>query len=276
MVAKSTKRLGVGATASTTSKDAITEADWTKFGKKKILSVGKNRIDEDDVVGGTNDDQESSSDEEEGRTSAVKERKRKVQNVHKEAADGAAVDVPSSKKKKKGKKERAAAAATSVDTSNANNSTDKIDATEKEVVAKETDATDEGERKKTKRKKSRSKQKNIRKDNRSETDRPSYLNHGSSGYAGRPLTNATKEKLGLNKEKDDVKFSLKKDNVVQSDVNNNEEGTDTGTLEHSASKREESNELSKIGDCVVGEIVQKTTDAESTKRKKPRKKFKNC
>ena len=278
MVAKNT-RLGVGATASTTSKGAIAEADWATFGKKKILSVGKRRDDEDDGIHGSNNiDHESSSDEEEGRTSAVKERKRKVQTVYKEAADRAVLDAPSSKKKKKGKKERALATATSVDESNDNNNNGKTDTTKGENIAKDADANDEGERKKTKRKKSRSKQKNIRKDNRSETDRPSYLNHGSSGYAGRPLTNATKEKLGLNKEKENVKFSSLKTDKMPTDTNINAEGTANNNTEDDGANhtREESNELSKIGDCVVGEIVQNITHTESAKRKKPKKKFKNC
>jgi hypothetical protein len=49
-----------------------------------------------------------------------------------------------------------------------------------------------------KRKKTRSKQKNIRRDNRSDTDKPTHLQVGSKEYKGRPLTAETKAVLGMN------------------------------------------------------------------------------
>jgi len=48
-----------------------------------------------------------------------------------------------------------------------------------------------------KRPKTRSKQKNIRKDNRPDDEKPSYLHKNSSDFAGRPLTQQTKAILGL-------------------------------------------------------------------------------
>ena len=55
---------------------------------------------------------------------------------------------------------------------------------------------------KRKRRKIRSRQKNIRKDNRSVVEKPSHLIPGSNNYQGRPMTQATREKLGLRKTGD--------------------------------------------------------------------------
>ncbi len=50
---------------------------------------------------------------------------------------------------------------------------------------------------KKKRRKVRSRQKNIRKDNRSAEEKPAHLIPGSRNYKGRPMTQATREKLNL-------------------------------------------------------------------------------
>jgi hypothetical protein len=275
MVARTAKRLGVGATASaTTKKDAV--ADWTKSGKKKILSIGKRRSahsDDEDAaaIDGTNKDaNDSSSDEEEGRTSAVKEKKRKIHHVNNETSDTAA-EVQKSKKKKKGKKERNAQGA--ADESNTNSTADN----EAEVKADKSEVNNgDFEQKKHKRKKTRSKQKNIRKDSRSESERPSYLNAGSSGYAGRPLTKATKEKLGLSTaQKKEVRASSgsnKNNTQTASDIQEIPNNEDGATAEHRSTN--EGSALSKIGDCVVGELV--VGSEKKSQLKKLRRKFKNC
>jgi len=161
-----TKRSGVG---STKMQDNISE-DWTKFGKRQILSIGNNKkrhnqqhddIEEDDNIDIGND---SSSDEEEGRTSAVREKKKrkvvaKVSSTHQidvatiTTTDGiqgvdSTVDIISTtntkkKKKKKGKKERAKDNKdTSTEQQSLNeNTTDAQQSIAKEVAASE-DAVD--------------------------------------------------------------------------------------------------------------------------------------
>jgi len=66
---------------------------------------------------------------------------------------------------------------------------------------------------KRKRRKVRSRQKNIRKDNRSADEKPAHLIRGNHNYQGRPMTQATREKLNLpppNKSKHRTNFSNQK------------------------------------------------------------------
>ena len=63
-------------------------------------------------------------------------------------------------------------------------------------------------RPKKRRKKVRSRQKNIRKDNRPLEQRPEHLRPGHTAYKGRPLSAATKEKMGLPPNKEQVKEQL--------------------------------------------------------------------
>lgn len=218
MLTKKPSRLGVGAAAATF--ENLSE-DWTKSVKKQILSVGKKRRHEDyvddndgdDAIGFGND-KNSSSDEEEGRTTAVKERKKKKVRpdfVPPVSTDIALVveDIPTTtksptndtktKKKKKGKKERA--------------QEQQVEDAKKEEVAVPTSTTTASEKvlntannnsqinsssnKKRKRKKVRSRQKNIAKDNREVNKKPSHLVLGRADYAGRPLTQTTRDKLGI-------------------------------------------------------------------------------
>ncbi|KAL7528411.1 hypothetical protein ACHAXR_002435 [Thalassiosira sp. AJA248-18] len=131
MAAKNASNLAVRASSSGGQNNNISQ-DWTRFGKKQILSIGNKKgqrihdgEDDDDIVGGiadAGDENHSSSDEEEGRTSAVKEKKRKIRRPtpvvaraavvvgtnKDDSADGVVELAPSKKKKKKkGKKERA-------------------------------------------------------------------------------------------------------------------------------------------------------------------------
>ena len=96
------------------------------------------------------------------------------------------------------------------------------------------------------------------------------MNVGSAGYAGRPLTKATKDKLGLgnkHRENDGPDSSIAQDNTEDTVVAVN--NTDT------EKKEEDTGELSKIGDCVVGEVIApKEVDSDRMK-KKPKRKFKN-
>ena len=172
-----------------------------------------------------NDD--SSSDEEDGgRTSAIKERKKKkclrppppppdiasmIANAKHEVESASSRQ----KKKKKGKKERIKDSSSSNtivnaltninDAVNNNTKTNQVD----DIDNNKNDATiidavdssginnnnNNSTTKKRYKKKIRSRQKNIRKDHRSVSDRPPHLLIPGGG--GRPLTHATKQKLGL-------------------------------------------------------------------------------
>jgi len=223
MVAKTGSRLGVGAVSSTSasSSEANVSEDWTKNIKKQILSVGKKRSyvadygDDDDAGGLDNGYNSSSDEEEEGRTTAVKERKKKKArqtDVTPVLTDGDAVVVEeahpitdtvttkSKKKKKKGKKERAQEqqpqAAQDVEDATATttpNDTEQNTTT----TAVEPGNTGSNNNTKRKRKKVRSKQKNIAKDNRTANEKPSHLVLGRADYSGRPMTQTTKDKLGI-------------------------------------------------------------------------------
>jgi hypothetical protein len=203
--------------------------NWTRFGKRQILSIGSKKRhlhhdDDDDDPVRRNDD--SSSDEEDGgRTSAIKERKKKkslrpppppaaivsmIANAEHEVESASS----RKKKKKKDKKERikdSSSSSTIVnaltninDAVNNNTKTNQVD----DIDNNKNDATiidavdssginnnNNSTTKKRYKKKIRSRQKNIRKDHRSECDRPQHLSIPGGG--ARPLTHATKQKLGL-------------------------------------------------------------------------------
>jgi hypothetical protein len=231
MVAKKGSRLGVGAVSSTSasSSDANVSEDWTKNIKKQILSVGKKRAyvadygDDDDACGLDNGYNSSSDDEEEGRTTAVKERKKKKArqtDVTHVLTDGDAlvveeanpitstiasdtVTTKSKKKKKKGKKERAQEQQpqpSQDDVEDANATTTTPNDTEQNTTTTAVEPGNTGSNKnntKRKRKKVRSKQKNIAKDNRTANEKPSHLVLGRADYSGRPMTQTTKDKLGI-------------------------------------------------------------------------------
>jgi len=165
-----TKLSGVGSSRTKTQQQNNISEDWTKFGKRQILSIGNKKrhhnqqvdIEEDDNI----DVGESSSDEEEGRTSAVREKKKrkvvaKVSSTHQtdvstitttdgvEGVDSTVNDIipntKKKKKKKKGKKERAKDnnnKDTSIEQQSLDNenTTDAQQSVAKEVVASDEDA----------------------------------------------------------------------------------------------------------------------------------------
>jgi hypothetical protein len=59
------------------------------------------------------------------------------------------------------------------------------------------DAEPDGKGRKRKRTKTRSKQKNIRKDKRTQDQRPAHLRVGSDGFSGRALTEETRKRMGI-------------------------------------------------------------------------------
>lgn len=263
-----------------TGKDNVSE-DWTRFGKKQILSIGKKKqqihdeVDEEEVDG-----HYSSSDEEEGRTSAVKEKTKKVRspapvvkNLAGEDNEVVVAEVsslaPSKKKKKKGKKERAKEIEARVDP-------DVRDADAPGAAANDTSKKSNDDTKiKRKRKKTRSRQKNIYKDNRTTDDKPSHLVLGGESYGGRAMTQETKKKLGLEtKTKSKArrpnrpsasdafdsgdwigedKPSEKVDNDGVEDEKNAGESVPSKETEP---KLAEGRNLTRIGDCIVDRDAQ--------------------
>lgn len=178
--------------------------DWTRFGKRQILSIGSKKRhlhhdDEDDDVADpvTRNDDTSSDEEDGGRTSAIQERKTKRMRpppspaiVSTIANTEHEVESASSSRKKKKKKK-----AVNNDTkTNQVDDTDNIKNDAKIDGVVDSSGNNISTKKRYK-KKVRSRQKNIRKDHRAESDRPQHLIVPGGG--GRPLTHATKQKLGL-------------------------------------------------------------------------------
>ena len=261
--------------------------DWTAFGKKQILNVGKRQRLAHDADEDSGDGNVSSSDEEEGRTSAVRERKaKKSPNVtmSKSANVSQSYDRtgqladetpnPEKKKKKKGKKERARELGSQAESRTGEK---KEEETGVSTKAERDDAEEDGipGRNKRKRKKTRSRQKNIRKDNRSIESRPSHLNRGSAEYTGRPLTHETKKKLGI------ARMDQKQTSEAFGGNWANEK-PETGVVDRNTQDRrqsvpEDANEaLTMIGDCVVSNEPPAISESKAAKPKSKRKrKFKN-
>lgn len=199
--------------------------DWTRFGKRQILSVGKKKEalrynDDDDELA---DGYHSSSDEEDGRTAAGKEKKKKKisiktvkQNGMVNAAEtmGHSPKAKSTEKKLKTKKKKKKSNSTQADNTSvteqdamgsiesAQSNFTQLDACvdndikDGATTVNEVPQNDETMNKK-KRKKIRSRQKNIRKDHRAENAKPSHLIVGTNEYCGRPMTKETRQKLGI-------------------------------------------------------------------------------
>ena len=332
LVAKKGSRLGVGAVSATSasSSEANVSEDWTKNIKKQILSVGKKRSyvadygDDDDAGGLDTGYNSSSDDEEEGRTTAVKERKKKKArrtDVTPVLTDGDAlvveeeeanpitstiasdtVTTKSKKKKKKGKKERAQEQQPQAvqDAENATvTTTTTPNDTEQNTTTTAVEPSNTGSNKnntKRKRKKVRSKQKNIAKDNRTANEKPSHLVLGRADYSGRPMTQTTKDKLGI-KTKLKVKSNkaAKLDDAFESgewvgeaglkggnvaDVNK-AKPADNGDNNHDIREptekpQKEEGSLKKIGDCIVSMNNDDTGEPMTKKKKKSKKKkYKN-
>ena len=279
--------------------------DWTRFGKRQILSVGgkkrhRHHDDDDELLAddaAAGGDGSSSDEEDRGRTSAVRERKRRTQpppaasNAMAGAAasaranDEASADVaasasaaPSKKKKKKGKKERVKEGSTEVEPSR-----EEMVATDLPTDAKIGDVDDDvgkddgrnrdgdpkievntSDKKKRWRKKVRSRQKNIRKDHRAVADRPPHVVSG-----GRPLTEATRQKLGLQTTTtNDAESTVDLSSAIDGTFDSGRWVGDGGETAHTADDGERGGvnsskevkpktsarrtTLTKVGDCIVG------------------------
>ena len=225
------RRGGVG--TSTDVDDASKKLLSSDALSKKILNVGRKRRsrednvdddeeDEDYIDGGdhgVNDDDDEMIDG--GRTNIVE--KSTLSKKGKSAAGSSdkltndQVIVGSKNPKKKlGKKERqrqkqqeeTSAAATQVEVFEpvAENSAHEQDDETRDSAANDTkdsaglithNNTEKYPGAKKKRKKVRSRQKNIYKDNRTKDEKPAHLTRGNPNYQGRPMTEATREKLNL-------------------------------------------------------------------------------
>ena len=200
---------------------------------KKILNVGRKRRsrednvdddeeDEDYIDGGdhgVNDDDDEMIDG--GRTnivekSALSKKGKSVAGSSDKLTNDQAMVGSKNPKKKLGKKERqrqkqqeeTSAAATQVEVFEpvAENSAHEQDDETRDSAAEDTkdsaglithNNTEKYPGAKKKRKKVRSRQKNIYKDNRTKDEKPAHLTRGNPNYQGRPMTEATREKLNL-------------------------------------------------------------------------------
>ena len=279
--------------------------DWTRFGKRQILSVGKKkealRYNDDDDELAVDDGYHSSSDEEDGRTAAGKEKRRKTQSKvttkHSGTNDAEGnVDVTSSRgptvqsieKKKKPKKNKTSIASTEMElgamgtnASDQSNIEKNLDASVDDRIKKGTtiineDPQNEETATKKKRKKIRSRQKNIRKDHRAENDKPSHLIVGTNEYCGRPMTKETLQKLGIQSTAKKSAKSRATSDAFDSGEWVGDNQTD-GTIDDDDIDEKESipevkvsasatRTLTKIGDCLVNDDAKLDIVVDGTSR----------
>ena len=269
--------------------------DWTRFGKRQILSVGKKkealRYNDDDDELAVDDGYHSSSDEEDGRTAAGKEKKRKAQSkvTTKHSgmnADEGIVDVASSsgptahEKKKKSKKSKPSTemelGAMGTDAADHLHVAKEFDAGVDDNLIVNKDPQNEETATKKKRKKIRSRQKNIRKDHRAENDKPSHLIVGTNEYCGRPMTKETRQKLGIQSTAKKSAKSRATSDAFDSGEWVGDNQTD-GTIDDDDIDEKESipevkvsasatRTLTKIGDCLVNDDAKLDIVVDGTSR----------
>ena len=213
------RRGGVGATttgqSSNRSSDVLGQ-QVLKVGRKRFRSGDHQGDDENgedryDNRHALDDDLDDEDGLDTGRTGIVKKSAPKKSKLATTDASHLQPPVTTNKKRKLGKRERSRVqqqqqqqqqqnqdlsqkgVATEVAPTSTNTVGDPF------VVNITTDTTANTNKNPTKRKrrKVRSKQKNIRKDTRALNERPAHLIPGTSNYQGRPLTQATREKLHL-------------------------------------------------------------------------------
>jgi hypothetical protein len=154
-----------------------------------VLKVGRKRSRD----GGDDDsdrefyDDDDDDELEAGRTAIAKEDKKKIKDL-----DQVVIESQKKGKKKRGKKERQQQNQVNIEPADVHvpSSTENPgDSTT------EANTTTKNQKPQRKRKKVRSKQKNIRKDHRTMPEKPGHLIPGNPNYQGRPLTQATRERL---------------------------------------------------------------------------------
>merc|ERR1712238_7848 len=186
---------------------------------KQILNVGRKRsreenVDDDGVNNdhGVDDDHDDDEEMNGGRTNIVG-----VLSLEENKSGSPTILIngdlignhtKKSTKKKLGKKERQQQRQKEEETTTPTKNSaqlEKIQISPEDTALKISISSDVGKTGKTtsnkpskrKRRKVRSRQKNIRKDNRSVDDKPAHLIPGNNDYQGRPITQATREKLNL-------------------------------------------------------------------------------
>eukprot|EP00539_Tryblionella_compressa_P004348 CAMPEP_0178751524 /NCGR_PEP_ID=MMETSP0744-20121128/10572_1 /TAXON_ID=913974 /ORGANISM="Nitzschia punctata, Strain CCMP561" /LENGTH=368 /DNA_ID=CAMNT_0020405175 /DNA_START=201 /DNA_END=1308 /DNA_ORIENTATION=- len=209
LAAKGKARRGVGNTV-------LVHSKASSLLTQRFLKLGKNRSrdhhdDDDDASNVAEKDNEDDDDDEFdiGRTAIAESRKKQV-NKDSNPKQQHQQDTEATKKMKRklGKRERQSQAsktthsdekAPSEPTHNQSLAAGGGDATDScPVEPTDVDATTSKKSSQPrKRRKVRSRQKNIRKDNRAVNEKPAYLIPGTPNYQGRPLTQATREKLSL-------------------------------------------------------------------------------
>lgn len=190
-VSRGKRRGGVG--ASNTSNDQGKKSLSSDLLAKQVLCVGRKRgrddSNEDEYEGdGVDDHGVHDADEADGgRTSIVEKKPTKHKSLKPTKKLG--------KKERERQKQAAKAEAgheshqsSDIATTDTTKEVEGDDAKQKEGIQQKT---------KKKRRKVRSRQKNIRKDNRSANEKPVHLIPGNQNYRGRPMTEATREKLNL-------------------------------------------------------------------------------
>jgi hypothetical protein len=278
---KKRNRLGLGAQAK--DDEEVLDALESEETKKKIMSIGKKRKN-DDLSDEEDEHVDLSDEEDEGGRTSIKKSKKKPPSIE-ALASLDAVPAKKPKKKKKSKKERMAE-------KEIQESTDQIesdvltptptDGTKKngqDEVQEKTNA----EKRKQKRK-TRSKQKNIKKDSRASNEKPEHLRVGSKDYAGRPMTGETRTYLSLPESRTQKRAKTKHERFNQETETFDEGGLAIDDLlgEPVDANVEVSNpteDAPDSGEVVNKEVVEEDANASKKKSKKvPKKKkskFKN-
>ncbi|KAG7374250.1 hypothetical protein IV203_013345 [Nitzschia inconspicua] len=185
------RRGGVGAVTSNKKFATSPQLEQVlKVGRKKRL---RQELEDDLSLKPDEDDGDDEMDL--GRTAIAKDTQTKTPPVQ-------ASHPPSSKKsKKKGKKERQKMNQQIFEETHVADPLPEIEMDDRDASKNELDeavtnpAAAKNSNNKRKRRKVRSRQKNIRKDTRPMADKPAHLIPGNPNYQGRPMTQATREKL---------------------------------------------------------------------------------
>ena len=179
------KRRGVGSAMPKRSEKQNLAEMVLKVGKKRSYRDGD---DEEDELSTQEQQHDDDDDEDSGGRTGIAPKKA-VANTRNELQRN-----EKSGKHKMGKKERQQLKEANKKLESALDKGEEIPVEEIPQLSKEDERSP---RKKHKRRKIRSRQKNIRKDNRSNEEKPKYLVPGKSIYRGRPMTKETREKLNL-------------------------------------------------------------------------------
>jgi len=250
---KKRNRLGLGAQAK--DDEEVLESLESEETKKKIMSIGKKRKN-DDVSDDEDDAVDMSDEEDEGGRTSIKNAKKPPSIDALASLDAVTAKKP--KKKKKSKKERMAEKEIQESTVQVESDVFTPIPADGEVQEKT-----HAEKRKQKRK-TRSKQKNIKKDTRPSNEKPEHLRVGSKEFAGRPMTGETRTYLSLPESRTQKRAKIKHERFNQETERFDEGGLAIDDLlgEPVDANAESSNPTEDIPDS--GEIVNKEDVKEDT------------